>query len=132
MSAKGGKGTKMKRILIVEDHAVFRQALATVLKRRTPLKEDAQAETVAEGVRHLGVLDGDIDVAIVGLGLPDGDGVELIKKMHEDEPDIPVLVLTVSEDPERHARAKEAGAERVLTKAASLEEVIDAIKQLAR
>ncbi len=73
------------------------------------------------------MLDGDLDVAVVDLGLPDGDGTDLIAQMRKTEPDVPVLVLTLSRDPARHARALEAG--RVLTKDASIEEIVDAVRR---
>lgn len=117
----------MKRVLIVEDHAGFRQALAKIFKWNTELEDDVQASTLAEGRRRIGQLDG-IEVAVIDLGLPDGDGSELIKELRAAEPDVPVVVLTNSTDTERHARAVDAGAERVLTKEVSMEEILEAVR----
>lgn len=117
----------MKRVLIVEDHAGFRQALAKIFKWNTALEDDVQAATLAEGRRRIGRLDG-VEVAVVDLGLPDGDGSELIKELRAAEPGVPVMVLTNSSDPERHARAVDAGAEKVLTKDASVEEILEAVR----
>jgi DNA-binding NarL/FixJ family response regulator len=120
----------MKRVLLVEDHAAFREALAKVLEWNAGFEKVPQAGSLSEGLARAGALDGDLDVAVVNLGLPDGDGTDLISQMHRTEPDVPVLVLTLSRDPARHARALDAGAERVLTKDASIEEIVDAVRRL--
>lgn len=120
----------MKNVLLVEDHAAFRQALAYIFKSRTPLERDTQAGTLTEGRWCVGVLDGEIDVAVLELNLPDGDGLHLIEELREEEPDIPVLVLTRTWDRERHMQALEAGAEVVLTKDVSLEEILTTVRGL--
>ena len=120
----------MKRVLLVEDHAAFREALAKVLEWNAGFEKVPQAGSLSEGFARADVLDGDLDVAVVNLGLPDGDGTNLIAQMRSSKPDVPVLVLTMSRDPARHARALEVGADRVLTKDASIEEIVDAIRHL--
>jgi CheY-like chemotaxis protein len=64
----------------------------------------AQASALTEVRRRVDRLDG-IDVAIVDLNLPDGDGTALVRKLPETGTGVPVLVLTESRDRERHARA---------------------------
>ncbi len=118
----------MKRVLLVEDHAAFREALAKVLEWKAGFERVPQAGSLSEGLAR--ALDGDLDVAVVNLGLPDGDGTDLISQMRSTEPDVPVLVLILSQDPARHAQALDAGAERVLTKDASVEEIVDAVRRL--
>ena len=120
----------MKRVLLIEDHAAFREALAKVLKWNAGFEKVPQAGSVSEGLARAGSLDGDLDVAVVNLGLPDGDGADLISRMRRTEPNVPVLVLTLSRDPARHARALDAGADRVLTKDASIKEIVDAVRRL--
>ena len=119
----------MKRVFLVEDHAAFREALAKVLEWEAGFEKVPQAGSLSEGLASVGVLDGDLDVAVVSLDLPDGDGTDLISQMRSTEPDVPVLVLTLSQDPARHAQALDAGAERVLTKDASIEEIVDAVRR---
>ena len=119
----------MKRVFLVEDHAAFREALAKVLEWEAGFEKVPQAGSLSEGLASVGVLDGDLDVAVVSLDLPDGDGTDLISQMRSTEPDVPVLVLTLSQDPARHAQALDAGAERVLTKDASIKEIVDAVRR---
>jgi DNA-binding NarL/FixJ family response regulator len=59
----------------------------------------------------------DVEIAVVDLALPDGDGFELIEHFSSTEPKIMTLVLSASVEPGRFARAVEAGAAGVLHKA---------------
>ncbi|QIN78536.1 response regulator [Rubrobacter marinus] len=120
----------MRRFLMVEDHSAFRQALSQVIKWKTELDEDAQAGTLAEGRRRLSMLDGSIEVAVVDLGLPDGNGVDLIEEISETEPDVAVLVLTETRHRERFADSLGAGTHEILTKDASLDEILQALRRL--
>ena len=61
----------MIRVLLVEDHAAFREALAFLLGREPDLEVVAQAGSLAEA---RGALGGSLDVAVVDLGLPTGTG----------------------------------------------------------
>lgn len=114
------------RILLVEDHASFRQALAFMFEREPKFTVVGQAGSVAEA---RGSLDG-VDVAVVDLGLPDGDGISLIEDLSSAEPRITTLVLSASLDPSRFARAVEAGASGVLHKAVAIKDIVDAVRRL--
>jgi DNA-binding NarL/FixJ family response regulator len=120
----------MKRVLIVDDHDLFRQVLAVVLKQYTDLRDSVQVESLAEARRVWGGLNGDIDLAIVDLDLPDGDGTELIKELRAAQPDLPVLAFTVVRSVEVRARALQAGANQVLSTATSGEKIIRAAELL--
>jgi DNA-binding NarL/FixJ family response regulator len=63
------------RVMIVEDHLSFRQALAFLLSREPDLEVVAQAGSLAEARK---MLDIPLEVAVLDLNLPDGDGRELI------------------------------------------------------
>lgn len=69
------------------------------------------------------------DLTIVDLDLPDGAGVDLIGELRGVAPDVPVVAITTSRDPERYARALQAGADEVLTTAVSGEEIIGAARR---
>jgi DNA-binding NarL/FixJ family response regulator len=114
----------MKRVLIVDDHDLFRQVLAVVLKQHTALRGSVQVESLAEARRILGGLNGDIDLAIVDLDIPDGEGTELIKELRAAQPDLPVLAFTVGRSVEVRARALQAGANQVLSTATPGETII--------
>ncbi len=114
------------RILLVEDHTSFRQALALMFEREEEFNVVGQVGSVAEAYR----LQNGTDVAVVDLGLPDGDGVELVEKFSSDEPKVATLVLSASLAPDRFAAAVDAGAAGVLHKSASISEIVGAVRRL--
>ncbi len=120
----------MKRALLVEDHRLIRESLAVVLKEHTELKKTVQAGSLVEARRIWGHLPSEVDLAIVDLDLPNGEGINLIENLREAAPEIPVLALTASRDVERRARALRAGADEVLTLANSGEHIIDTAERL--
>lgn len=123
--------TKMRRLLLIEDHLWFRQALALFLDNEPDLHVVAQAGTLAEC--RGGLLDDgleDVDVAIIDLTLPDGDGIDLIHWLRGYAPHITVLVLTASLETEKHDLALRAGAKEVISKSDSIESILAAIRRL--
>jgi DNA-binding NarL/FixJ family response regulator len=121
---------ELTRIFLVEDHVSFRQALAFMFEREPDFEVVGQAGSVAE-VRKLpaGLLK-DVEVAVVDLALPDGDGLELIEDLSSDEPQIMTLVLSASLEAGRFARAIEAGAAGVLHKATPIKDIVDVVRRL--
>lgn len=114
-------------ILLVEDHAVFRQALALAFSLDSDLKVVCEAGSVAEG-RHMLA---DIDVAVVDLDLPDGSGATLIAELHEANRTADAIVLSASTQKVDIARAIEAGAAGVLHKSTPLRDIVAAVKRVA-
>lgn len=111
--------------VLVDDHASFRQPLAFMLQREPDITVAGQAGTLAEAQRLR-----DIDVAVIDLVLPDGDGVVLIEELRRVNPRAAVLVLTASTDRRHLARAVEAGAVGLLHKSVEVAEIIAAIRRL--
>jgi signal transduction histidine kinase/ActR/RegA family two-component response regulator len=114
------------RILLVEDHAVVRQAIAAMFEHEPDLDVVAQAGSLAQarGMLH------DVDVAVLDLGLPDGRGGDLIADLRDVNPRAQALVLSASLEPEEVARAIDSGAADVLDKIADLDEIVDAVRRL--
>ncbi len=126
-SVSSWRSCKVNRVLLVDDHAAFREPLAFMFDREPEFEVVAQAGCLAEARRDLEL----IDLAVVDLDLPDGDGTELIGELRAANPQSMVLVLTASVDREAYARAVEAGAAGVLNKRARIMEVIAAARRLA-
>jgi DNA-binding NarL/FixJ family response regulator len=77
------------RVMLVDDHASFRQPLAFMLEQEPDLKVVAQAASLAQARKLLEEEEaelGEVDVAMVDLELPDGSGVEFITELHEVRP----------------------------------------------
>jgi len=126
---RGLRRGEMRRILIVEDHASFRQTLAFVFDQEPGFEVVAQAGTLAEARRTMD--DSEVvDLGIIDLSLPDGEGTDLIEELREANPDFAALVLTASLDRMEHARAVEAGATGVLHKSADVDAILDATRRV--
>jgi DNA-binding NarL/FixJ family response regulator len=119
----------MKRALLIEDHALFREGFALLLEWRLGL-ESVEAGSLDEGQRVLSDLTGMVDLAIISVDLPDGDACELIEQLHETKPGVPVLALTADRSLTRQAQALEAGADEVLAKTTPVEQIIGAAERL--
>jgi DNA-binding NarL/FixJ family response regulator len=116
------------RVLFVEFHSTFRQAVSFLMDRRPDLEVVAQASSVAEGRQKMSL--GGIDAAIVDIPLPDEGATDLVRDLCGANPAVPVLVLTTIEDPAVHDEFREAGADEVLSKRLTVEEVIAAARRL--
>ncbi len=116
----------MIRVLLVDDHAAFRQPLAFMLDREPDIVVVGQAGSIAEARLLLG----SVDVVLLDLDLPDGNGVELIKELHAAGPQTDVLILTGNAARVRFAQAVEAGATGVMPKTSGLAEIIGAVRRI--
>jgi DNA-binding NarL/FixJ family response regulator len=115
------------RILLLEDHAIFRQALALTFGQQMDLRVVVEAGTLAEARNALGIA---IDVAVTDLDLPDGDGADFIRDLRRVQPRAQALVLTASARRRDLARAVAAGAAGVFHKSAPLADVVAAVRRL--
>ena len=118
------------RLLLLDDHLAFRQPLAFMLEREPDLTVAAQAGSLAEARQALADGAGEIDVALIDLQLPDGNGVDVIREMRAASSAGAALVLTAESDKICHARAIEAGACGVVSKTAHLAEIVEAIRRV--
>jgi DNA-binding NarL/FixJ family response regulator len=116
------------RVMLVEDHLSFRQSLAFLLSRESDLEEVAQAGSLAEARQ---MLDSRLDVAVLDLSLPDGDGRELIGELRKRNAGISVLVLSATIAPGHLEEVLKAGADAVLHKVASPPTIVEEVRRLA-
>jgi DNA-binding NarL/FixJ family response regulator len=116
------------RVMLIDDHADFRHLMVALLGREPDLEVVAQAGSLAEARSHAAVVG--FDVAVLDLGLPDGNGVDLIADLRGANPGAAVLVLSATLDPENLRRATEGGADEILDKFASPTEVVGTIRRL--
>ena len=116
------------RVLIVDDDSALRSAFSAAVAAAPDMRAVGTAADLAEGTRLLRATRP--DVLLVDLGLPDGDGISLIREAARTLPDCDVLVVTVFGD-ERHVLASiEAGATGYLLKDAAATEIVEQLRVL--
>src|SRR5580704_9301399 len=108
------------RVLLADDHQLLRQAIRRAL-------EDAGMSVVAEAdggeaVRLAGELRP--DVVVMDVSMPVLDGVEATRRVHAEQPDLPIVILTMHGDDALRRDAVAAGATGFLTKDVSMQEVV--------
>src|SRR5215218_5957897 len=116
------------RVMLVEDHIAFRQSLALLLSREPDLEVVAEAGSLAQARQ---MLDSRLDVAVLDLSLPDGDGRELIGELRRRNAGISILVLSVMLGPSHLDEVLNAGADAVLHKVASPTTIVEEVRRLA-
>ena len=121
----------MNRVMLIEDHASFRQTLAFVLNNEPDFEVVAEAASISEARSIIAREGSGIDLAVVDLDLPDGEGTEIIPVLRAANPNFAALVLTASLDREDLARTVEAGAAGILHKSAELDDILTAIRSVA-
>jgi len=117
------------RIVIIEDNAVFREALELLLGLRSDLIVVASVSDGEEAVPAC--REHDPNVALMDYRLPGLDGIEATRALKEACPSVAVVALTASANRDEMEALKEAGAVACLTKDQELEEIVEAIHRAA-
>lgn len=115
-------------VLLVEDDQAFRQGFSESISREADFNLLGAMATLAEARDFLAKCLP--DVLLVDLGLPDGDGIELIQEVYQRAPEVNTMVVTVFGDEHHVFRSIEAGATGYLLKDASADEIIASIRNL--
>ena len=114
------------KLLIVDDHAILREGLAAMLRQAGPNTEVLQAGDGAEGVRmaeaHL-----DLDAVFLDLEMPGTGGMSAVPEFGRRRPELPVIVLSSSEDPQDVRRALALGALGYVPKSAAPQTLLSAL-----
>jgi len=116
------------RILVVEDEVALRDQLVDHLKSEGYVTDEAGdgEEALYYGREY------DYDAAVIDLGLPKVDGVEVIERLRAEDRSFPVLILTARSHWQDKVRGLEAGADDYLTKPFHMEELAARINALLR
>lgn len=119
----------MIRLLIADDHLLFRQGL------RRLLEDEADLEVVAEAANCAEVIDAmrsqDIDVAILDLSMPGRSGAEMVRQVKGMSPHVRILVLTMHSEEALVLATLKAGANGYMTKEDAADDVVTVIHRLA-
>lgn len=120
----------MIRVLVADDHAVVRRGIIQIMAEAPDIVvtgEAASGRQVLQAVRE-----NDYDVAILDIAMPDGGGLEILKQLRSLKPVLQVLILSMYPEKQYAVRALRAGAAGYLTKESAPDELVAAIRCLAR
>ena len=119
---------KTTEILIVDDHPVVRLGLKQMITHVPGLSVSGEAATSEEAVQLART--SRVDLAIVDLSLKDAHGLDLIRRLHQVVPGLPVLALSIHDEALFAERALRAGARGYIMKHEAVNNLVAAIRQV--
>jgi DNA-binding NarL/FixJ family response regulator len=118
------------RVLLVDDHPMFRDGLRLALGSVAGIEVVAEADSGASGIAQ--AAQHQPDVVIMDVNMPDLNGIEATRRIVAESPHIGVLVLTMFDEDESVFQAMRAGARGYLLKGADQEDIVRAVQAVAR
>jgi two-component system invasion response regulator UvrY len=120
----------MIRILIADDHKLFRRGLKQTIEDVEGLKVEDEAASGAEVLSK--IAQKFYDVVVLDISMPGSNGLEILKQIKESSPKTAVLMLSMHPEEQFAVRAIKAGASGYLTKESDEEEIIRAIRKASQ
>ena len=121
--------SKSIRILIADDHAIIRQGLKKIVTDDHHMFVADEADNFSDMLKK--VRNSDYDVVILDISMPRGDALDSLKQLKEENPELPVLILSIHSEEQYAVRMLKAGANGYLTKESAPEQLIEAIYRVA-
>ena len=119
----------MLKILIADDHPVFRRGLKQIIAETTDI---VVADEAADGLEVLNkVKVGDFDVVLLDISMPGKTGIDVLAQLKYERPKLPVLMLSMHPEEQYAVRALRAGASGYLTKESAPDELVAAIRKVS-
>lgn len=119
----------MIRILIADDHPMFREGLRRILARCPDFNVAGEASNGQEVFEK--VWKNEYDIVLLDIAMPGTPGLEVLKRLKNEKPKLPVLVLSMYPEEQYAVRVIKAGASGYLTKESASEELITAIRRIS-
>lgn len=118
------------RILLVDDHSVVREGIRTFLERTPDLRVVGEANNAQTALQQ--VRDGQWDLVMLDLCLPDQTGLETLRRIKDEKPELPVLIFSAFSEESHAVQCLTAGASGYLPKDCEPEDIRSAIRTTAR
>ena len=119
----------MIRILVADDHAVVRDGLKQIVSDTSDIIVAAEASNGREALNK--ALKDDYDVVLLDITMPDRSGLDILKEIKAQKPELPILILSIHPEEQYAVRALKAGAAGYLTKESAPEELIRAMRRVS-
>jgi DNA-binding NarL/FixJ family response regulator len=120
----------MIRILIADDHVIVRAGLKEFIAEQTDMEVAGEASTGAEAIAA--VRAHDFDVVLLDIMMPDKNGIDTLKVLHQIKPEISVLILSTHPEEQYAINLLRAGASGYVSKEAASDQLVSAIRTVAR
>ena len=117
------------RVLVVDDHPAFRKALSSALSMIEDIEVAGEAGGGIAACEEAAQLEP--DVIVMDLSMPDLSGIDAMKRIHQDRPDLPVVILTAHADEGVEREALAAGARGFLAKGTGLKDLVVVLQEAA-
>ena len=118
------------KVILTDDHAILRDGLKQILAETDDIKVVAEAECAATAIMLARKTRA--DVMVLDVSLPDRNGVEALKILKKEHPEMAVLMLSMHKENQYAIRSLKAGAAGYLTKQGASSELVLAIRTIAR
>jgi two-component system NarL family response regulator len=125
----GGEESPLVRVLVVDDHALFRYGLLQVLQTAPDIEVVGEARDALSAIELAG--EWLPDIVLMDVRMPGMSGIEAARRIRASQPAVRILMLTDSEDEDDLYRAVRAGATGYLLKEVAIDEIADAIRAVA-
>ena len=119
----------MINIIIVDDHAVVRSGIKHILQERPDIHVVAEASSGSEAMKHL--RENSTDIVLLDISMPDKSGIEVLKNIRSQHPEVSVLILTMHPEEQYAIRALKGGAAGYITKDSAPSELISAVLKIS-
>lgn len=119
----------MLRVLIVDDHAIVRKGVMGILQDSWDT-EIACDEAALAHEAQTKIAANQYDLVLLDISMPGENGLELLKRLHQEYPELPVLILSMHPEEQYAIRALTLGAAGYLTKESAPDELVDAVKRV--
>ena len=123
------KVTAAIKVLIADDHAIVREGLRQICAGSKDIMVAGNAANGLEAIKL--AREGNGDVLLLDIVLPDRNGIDILKQIRKEQPELPVLILSIHREDQYAIRALKAGAAGFLNKHAAPAELLAAIRQAA-
>jgi DNA-binding NarL/FixJ family response regulator len=120
----------MMRLLLVDDHAVVREGVKRILTTVPDIAVVGEAENVQEAYAVLAAAP--VDLVLLDISLPAGNGFDVLMHLQETHPTLPVLIFSVHPERQYVVRALKAGAAGYLLKSSAPRELVTALQRVAQ
>jgi len=116
------------KILVVDDHTIVREGLKQILSGVPDIIVAGEASDGNQALKQ--VRNGDYDLLLLDIAMPGVSGLEVLKQLKTERPDLPILMLSIYPEEQYAVRTLKAGASGYLTKESAPEELIAAIRKV--